>query len=455
MALKLIQVLLILSIFLIEDFSNGSLLPTVSTEPWVVSLDQEFEDIQGVPFAITLDQMGYICLGGHFYSKETGANEDKEGIFVTRFDSSGQYIWYTCWESGWNCNITDITTDNAGNIFITGYDEYSSLEISGYRSMRTSPAWGTQNVFLIKVDNDGHGNLVDAWEGYHQPESYIRSINKLCCDSNNNIYVMYGEKNLRKYNSMGQLQWDINTGCYGIDLAIDESGYVYLAGTVFGSDLENSDLDYKLESENSPTVLLLKLNPDHQIIWTKQWISNWVDPLPSICISENTIYLADVKSQPIDIDNGATAEEQARNSRLIRYISEIDLDGASIDTTDLDKPTLYFKVSLDTDTCGNVYMMDCYPDAASSTINGEQAVDILSIDVLEPDGLGNNLHSVTWKSPSQYYSYTYDIACQDCGLVYIVCNVDSYLYLENGELKSDTSGESTNNGYLIKLNISP
>ncbi|MBU1022842.1 hypothetical protein KKB99_01035, partial [bacterium] len=84
--------------------------------------------------AIDADNSGNIYVMGDFiYSVDfdPGPGEDwhisggSRDIFLSKFDSNGNFIWARTWEGDCLGSDSQITTDNTGNIFVPGYYRYT------------------------------------------------------------------------------------------------------------------------------------------------------------------------------------------------------------------------------------------------------------------------------------------------------------------------------------------
>jgi hypothetical protein len=171
--------------------------------------------------AITLDNYGNVYLTG---STLNGIH--REGYGTVKYDSSGNFIWsrflyrYNCL-SGY-----DITTDVAGNIYVTGGSCY--------------------NYTTVKYDQDGN----EIWLRKYDCQGSSNYASAITMDSYDNVYVT-GICNYDfvtvKYNSSGIELWAKTYDGWNqhqdkaTDIAVDDSGCVYVTGYSTG---ENTGYDY-------------------------------------------------------------------------------------------------------------------------------------------------------------------------------------------------------------------
>jgi len=152
-----------------------------------------------------------------------------------------------------------ITTDNAGNIYVTG----------------VSPASGTSTDFTtVKYNPSG----IEQWASrYHNPAGNGDYVKGIAVDASGNVYVtgttaLGGSNNLMitiKYNSSGVEQWVQQLGLSTASpasvaqgrspIAIDASGNIYVGGMrTFGSGQNSS-------------YLLVKYNSNGDSLWTRTY----------------------------------------------------------------------------------------------------------------------------------------------------------------------------------------
>ncbi|MFX1366712.1 MAG: SBBP repeat-containing protein, partial [Promethearchaeota archaeon] len=119
-------------VFLLKYDSSGNLL---WDKTWGGS-DSDFGN------GIAVDNSGNAFITGHTYSYGTGRGD----IFLSKYDSDGNLLWYKTWEGFFYNNGQGIAVDSIGNAYITGY--FTSRE-----------NLSNHDIFIIKygvdTDNDG------------------------------------------------------------------------------------------------------------------------------------------------------------------------------------------------------------------------------------------------------------------------------------------------------------
>lgn len=192
------------------------------SEQWVARYNGP-SDSYDISTDIITDISGNVYVTGYSYD-----NVSLEDYATIKYNSSGEQQWVSKYNgaSGKFDIANSITTDNAGNVFVTGYS-YDVNSSEDYATVKYNSAGGQQWVSLY----NGSGNDFDI-------ATSIKS------DVNGNVYVAgysYGTGTQEdfatvKYNSNGDQQWaeifngDADSSDIAASLAIDQSGNIYTSG---------------------------------------------------------------------------------------------------------------------------------------------------------------------------------------------------------------------------------
>lgn len=175
--------------------------------------------------SITIDNEGNIYLTGMFtsysitFGNTTLTNAGADDIFIVKMNNAGDYIWAmsaggTSWDEG-----EAVTTDIAGNVFLTG--EFMSSSIT-FDDIILSNS-GSRDIFIVKM------------------------------------------------NSSGEYLWAQSANGSGIDWArsitTDLTGNVYISG-YFNSDSITFS-EFTLTNSGNYDILIAKLNSNGEYIWAK------------------------------------------------------------------------------------------------------------------------------------------------------------------------------------------
>lgn len=183
-----------------------------------------------LPRTICADASGNVFSGGKFsgtvtFSSTTSSTYTASGAndaFITKHDALGNFVWVKTFGATIDDEITSITTDASGNVYITG-------------------------VFGGTTDFDpgpGVYNLTAA---------------------NNDVFVL-------KLNAAGDFVWAAGLGGSSLDIsasiAVDATGAVYTTGRFSGTaDFDPSASVVGLTSAGMSDVFVSKLDPSGNYVW--------------------------------------------------------------------------------------------------------------------------------------------------------------------------------------------
>ncbi len=97
--------------------------------------------------AVRVDTMGNVLVAG--YTKGAlgdDPNVGSEDAFLIKLDTAGELVWLRQWGSDTTDYGLSLTSDAAGNVYVTGYT---------YGSVDGQPSGGGEDAFLSKFDPDG------------------------------------------------------------------------------------------------------------------------------------------------------------------------------------------------------------------------------------------------------------------------------------------------------------
>lgn len=254
------------------------------------------------PKGLTTDNAGGIVVAG--YTKNEISNTD---FLVVKYDQDGREQWIrTDNVSGTRYDeISAVTTDFEGNIYVTGYSsqrdsptEMKTIKFNPLGEVIWSDKFNhplLESVFSVAMTLDSMGNIyiggaskdtIGEWdyltikynaggevEWFAQDgieEHSDEFVLDITVDKNENVYVTgrsgipaKGDYLTIKYNSDGSEDWRAVYSGVGFDnnavgIAVDDSGYAYVTGS---SEGENYDYD----------ILTIKYNHDGSEVWTKRF----------------------------------------------------------------------------------------------------------------------------------------------------------------------------------------
>ena len=182
--------------------------------PWVVKYNsagalqwQYFiynSAVAGTGFAVALDSSSNVQLWG---------NINSNGAAGMKLNSAGTVSWVNRYSS----NLADLayaatTEQSTGDTYIAG--RYGS----------------TTGTFLAKIATGG----TITWQRTLNTAAYAQQT-QVAVDSTGNVYLLFGQSQVAKYNSSGTIQWQrsLTNGAGSITLggiAVDNLGSMYLIG---------------------------------------------------------------------------------------------------------------------------------------------------------------------------------------------------------------------------------
>lgn len=242
-------------VFLAKYNTNGTLL-------WVKKFGSTGKD-EGR--AVNIDHAGNVYVAGYFHNSISfgnhylNSNGDHDG-FLTKFDANGNVIWAKKVSGPYYEVAKGVTSDNYGNVYITGVFCYGAT----FNSTAVNP-YGQGDIFIASYTSSGSLRWIKkAGSGGYDEGTAIRA------DGSGNVYVtgrfegnavfgyttLYGsDKNevfITSLTSAGNFRWAMKGGgsvdqAYsygeqesGLAIAVDKSKNVYTTGAfrtniVFGA----------------------------------------------------------------------------------------------------------------------------------------------------------------------------------------------------------------------------
>ena len=224
---------------------------------------------------ITSDGSGNLYISGLTYGALDGNSYSGSGdIFVTKYSPSGEKLWTKQWgTSGYDVGAS-ITSDSSGNVYVTGHtggtlDGNSNSGSADIFVTKYSPSgeklwtkqWGTSGYdFGASITSDNSGNV------------YVTGATGGALDGNSHsggrdIFVT-------KYSPSGEKlwtqQWGTSVTDYGYGITSDSSGNLYVTGDTSGALDGNS---YSGDGD----IFVTKYSSAGEKLWTEQWGTNSYD----------------------------------------------------------------------------------------------------------------------------------------------------------------------------------
>lgn len=243
--------------------------------------------------SLTIDKNGDLLLSGDFvrtsdFNPGTETNNlysfGENDIFVCKLDNSGNFKWVKQMGGTSFDYCQSLTTDNAGNIYLTGSFQGTADFDPGDDATKLTSA-GENDVFVCKISTEG--NLIWARQ-------------------------------------LGGLKNDV-----GIAIVTDNNQNVYTSGNFVGTgDFNPSMTRYSLNSFGETDIFVSKLNATGDFVWAKQLGGTSVDSVSTLIIDPlNSLYIAGCFKGTADFDPGTGDSFYTSNGGYDAFLCKIKESG--------------------------------------------------------------------------------------------------------------------------------
>jgi len=270
-------------------------------------------------------------------------------IFLSCFNTNGTFVW-TKTIGGTSADYGyGLTADSAGNLFLTGmFSDIVNFNTDGGADSLISS--GGFDTFVTRINADGSYGWTRAMGG----TAYDKG-NDIAVDGAGNVYVCgyfsltndfnagaggdlhisngSGDIFLTRLDSSGNYTWTKTMGSIGDDegrqVAVDQSGNVYLAGTFTGTvDFNPGGTADEHTSNGLVDAFITRINADGSYAWTKTFGGSGADYCYGLVIdTDNTIYLCGDFQGNVDLDPGVDDVDFTSNGNSDIFILKLDSNG--------------------------------------------------------------------------------------------------------------------------------
>jgi len=303
--------------------------------------------------AVTTDNAGYVYITGYFnsltdtaviFGGDTLANMDGNAgdgtsdIYVIKYDSTGTIQWAQRAGGIGNDISTGIATDNAGNVFVSGYMNGAIYTAGDSLNFGSSAIYynGSGNMFLLKYTTAG----VPVW-AKSQAGAGTTEANSVATDSIGNVYVtgFYtntqisfatdtlpnpGANNfifLTKFNSSGTAIWTTGTGSSShsdeaYSVVTDHSSNVFISGYLKGTTAFGSNT---LTVSSGQYMFIAKYDSSGIALWAKAGgLGTYNTGYGMVTDSGNNVYVTGTYQGGISFDS-ATSFPSGKGLFVVKY----------------------------------------------------------------------------------------------------------------------------------------
>jgi hypothetical protein len=312
--------------------------------------------------------------GPNLYELTSAGNRD---IFISKFDSAGNFVWAKKIGGGNIDQAYAITLDSFANVYITG-DFNGTVDFDpNDGTYNLIPAEGS-DIFIAKLDSSG--NL--AWAknfGGALPDE-VRSI---ALDRNGNVFstgIFYntvdfnpaaeiynltsagaGDIFVSKLDSAGNFIWAKNMGGINSDfgnfITTDTAGNVYTTGYFTDtSDFDPAPGKFNKTSAGDRDIFISKLDSSGNFIWAANLGGIYTDIGLSVAVdAAQNVYTTGYFDVAGDFDPGPDVFDLTSNGNSDIFISKLDSSGHFVWAKQIGNTAKDFGFSIIVDTAQNVF----------------------------------------------------------------------------------------------------
>ncbi len=248
---------------------------------WAVRAGGSGYEEQG--YSITKDSEGNSYITGSFrdtanFGTSILTSIGYTDIFVAKLDAAGNWLWARRAGSSDYDFGEGISTDNSGNIYVTGY--YKSIADFGLNSLTSN---GYEDIFIAKLDTDGNWLWVKSaggvWSDFGTGIStdasgcsYLTGSFQATTFFGSFVFTTDGESDIyvAKLDAAGNWVWATKAGGTAWDagrtISIDNSGNSYIIGHFVGTPSFGT---ISLSSYGVEDIFIAKLDTDGNWLWAE------------------------------------------------------------------------------------------------------------------------------------------------------------------------------------------
>ncbi len=298
-----------------------------------------------------------------FNPADTNGNITSAGsndVFLARYDSSGNYIWAKSFGGSGAENVSSVTIDGGGNIYIAGdfksATAYFNPGVAGSGELTISGSTKNADAYIAKYD--GNGGFLWAHKIGGTGADYC---GQTAVDASDNVYVIgwFASASaqfdasgtpasllsttggydvfLAKYDPSGSLMWTQKMGGKGPDhgmaLAIDQLDKIYITG-YFDSDTAQFDPAAtggagQLILSADIDLYIAKYESNGDFIWAKSMEGNAKDHAQAIALDgAGNLYLTGTTgSSYVDFNPGINGGTVLNIATYCIFLAKYNTDG--------------------------------------------------------------------------------------------------------------------------------
>lgn len=435
------KVVLTLIGVLISGFGNCQQLQ------WAKSMTgTNTDEYSGISVSVCVDKKGNVYTTGFFSGTidfDPGPNTTRltsnglYDIFIQKMDAAGNFLWAKSFGDNDYDYGRSITTDEQGNVYITGIFA-GSIDFDTGPAVAKLNSVGDTDMFILKLDD--RGNLVWVKRVGDRKEEAGSAIKT---DAKGNIYLTgyfrgyvdfnkggvksyrlssgeYGSMFVQKLDADGNLLWAKAFAAFDAGssstFCLDAMGNIYITGNFRDSAaFPFGTKTVKLIAAGFEDGFILKLTTTGDPVWVKQIGGAGFDNGKAIAAdASGNIYTIGTFQKTVDFNPGVGTESRTSAGFTNTFIQKLDADGNFIWVRTLVGKDNVLGYAVTVDASGNIYTTGRFKKELSfenSTIK-LVAASPESAFILKMDANGNFI----WAKESG--STGYDICTDHAGNMY-------------------------------------
>ncbi len=388
-------------------------------------------------FSVATDNSGNVFVAGSFQGTvdfdpgsgaDIHASNGESDVFLSKFDSSGTFLWARTWGGGSSDWARSIATAGWGVVYVTGvFSETVDFDPgSGVDSHASNGSW---DVFLTTFDSSGNHLGARTWGGGEADTG-----NGVAVGNSGDVYVTgwytsdpvdfdpgsgvdshacYGGEDafLSKFDPVGNLVWARTWGAdldeEGSAVAVDGLECVHVAGS-YRSEMTDFDPgsgeDYHGALNGRWDVFLSKFDSSGGFIWARTWGGDLDDCGWDAAIdASSNAYVTGCFQSTADFDPGSGVDNHISNGENDIFLTKLDSSGNLIWARTWGGSQYDWAWSVAVDSTGSPCVTGSFADVVdfdpgsgvdSHTTNGSQDVFLSRLD-----SSGSLLWAKTWGGP--------------------------------------------------------
>lgn len=277
-------------IFIAKYDSSGNIL-------WVRSAG-EASNGYDMTWAIHLDEASNIYISGNIQSDTIPLDSDtlygQDGSFcLIKYDSSGTELWSRSAPCNYFALTQSMTSDNQGNLFLTGYYSGDSLVFPTTTLYHQGPQ-ALNDIFVASYDTSGNFRWAKGYGGNEMDYGY-----GIAADHGGNVFVtgtfqsspmifdaysipnVSGQYNyfLAKFNPAGDLLWVKNDSGQsgGYHLVVDAMNDLYWSGRFYSADVTIDTINLQRPALYYDPSFITKVDTAGKVYWARSVASSGDD----------------------------------------------------------------------------------------------------------------------------------------------------------------------------------